>query len=115
MTPSTEREATRFPVLYGRPQSCVELVAIHRRRLLYVVIKLRLDCERGAGLARRVVEGLHIRVLERNARRQPLLWVDVACLDSYDIDTDLTCLPYFLLASKHYIFLVGASFPRRLW
>ena len=48
-------------------------------------------------------------------RTEPLLWIDVACLNQFNIQTDLLCLPFFILASKQFVGLVGPHYPNRLW
>ena len=46
---------------------------------------------------------------------ESLVWIDVACLNQFRIDIDLLCLPFFILASKQFVGLVGPTFPSRLW
>ena len=46
---------------------------------------------------------------------EPLLWIDVACLSQFTIERDLPCLPFYILASKQFVGLVGPHFPHRLW
>lgn len=45
----------------------------------------------------------------------PLIWIDVACLDQSVISTSLSCLPFFILGSKQFVGLVGPRYHTRLW
>eukprot|EP00928_Gymnodinium_smaydae_P065138 TRINITY_DN4831_c0_g1_i1.p1 TRINITY_DN4831_c0_g1~~TRINITY_DN4831_c0_g1_i1.p1 ORF type:complete len:531 (+),score=57.87 TRINITY_DN4831_c0_g1_i1:85-1677(+) len=51
----------------------------------------------------------------QQAERDPSLWLDRCCIDQYNIDCDLRCLPIFLSGCKELILLVGPTYLRRLW
>ncbi len=47
--------------------------------------------------------------------RQPLIWLDKACLDQGKIDESLACLPVFMSGCHELLVLAGPSYVHRLW
>jgi hypothetical protein len=47
--------------------------------------------------------------------RDPMCWLDKACIDQSNIDESLKCLPVFLAGAQRMVILAGPSYPRRLW
>ena len=44
-----------------------------------------------------------------------LLWLDKACIDQTNIDTNLACLPVFLSGCNSLLVLAGPTYATRLW
>ena len=47
--------------------------------------------------------------------RDPLLWLDKACIDQNNIDESLACLPIFLAGCAELLVLAGPTYTERLW
>lgn len=47
--------------------------------------------------------------------RQPVLWLDKACIRQSNIVDDLPCLPIWVVASRRLLVLLGETFVTRLW
>ena len=52
---------------------------------------------------------------EEEHSREPLYWLDKACIDQQDIDDSLACLPVFLSGCQTLFAVVGPTYTRRLW
>ena len=50
-----------------------------------------------------------------NDGREPLVWLDKACIDQTSIAVNLASLPVFLSGCKSLVVLAGETYPRRLW
>lgn len=48
-------------------------------------------------------------------QREPLLWLDKACIDQTDIEKSLLCLPVYLSGCSELVVLPGETYARRLW
>mmetsp|Transcript_115241 Transcript_115241/g.325651 ORF Transcript_115241/g.325651 Transcript_115241/m.325651 type:complete len:526 (+) Transcript_115241:104-1681(+) len=47
--------------------------------------------------------------------RQPIVWLDKACINQNNVTNSLACLPVFLAGCAQLVVLVGPTYPRRLW
>lgn len=45
--------------------------------------------------------------------RQPLLWLDKACIDQNNISNDLMCLPVFLAGCERLLIIAGPTYVER--
>ena len=51
----------------------------------------------------------------RNGGKDPLIWLDKACIDQNDIDASLSALPVFLAGCRELVVLAGETYASRLW
>lgn len=47
--------------------------------------------------------------------RVPNVWIDRCCLDVFNIAQDLVNLPVYVACAKHFLMIVGPTFPERMW
>ena len=52
---------------------------------------------------------------EEKEGREPLIWLDKACIDQDDIDASLACLPIFLSGTRQLLIAAGPTYSGRLW
>ena len=52
---------------------------------------------------------------QRQHGRDPIVWLDKACLNQTDIEAQLVCLPIFLSGCQKLVILAGPTFVERLW
>ena len=47
--------------------------------------------------------------------REPVLWLDKACIDQENISASLACLPVYLAGCERLLVLAGDTYVERLW
>ena len=52
---------------------------------------------------------------KENGGKEPIVWLDSACLDQKNIDQSLTFLPCFLSGCKKLVIIPGETYTSRLW
>ena len=52
---------------------------------------------------------------EKNGGKEPLVWLDKACVNQANVDEALTALPVFLAGCEELVVLNGPSYSSRLW
>ena len=52
---------------------------------------------------------------EKNNGKEPLVWLDKACVNQANVDEALTALPVFLAGCEELVVLNGPSYSSRLW
>ena len=50
-----------------------------------------------------------------SGQKEPVLWLDKACIDQQRIDESLAALPVYLSGCKELLIVVGPTYTRRLW
>merc|ERR1719253_350626 len=51
----------------------------------------------------------------QNDGREPLIWLDKACIDQTNIENSLLCLPVYLSGCSELVIIVGETYTTRLW
>ena len=52
---------------------------------------------------------------EQAAGRQPVVWLDKACIDQQNIDDALAALPLYLAGCDRLVVVAGPTYAERLW
>ena len=47
--------------------------------------------------------------------RQPMMWLDKACIDQQKIEASLSCLPIYLAGCQTFLIVAGPTYTSRLW